>query len=130
MKTEIEDIKPRILIIDDEQLIGELLGDYLQEKGYDTFFIDNGEEALQYYKRIRPHIVLLDVQMADLNGLEVLKQIHSIDSYIGVIMITGLEDEDTAREALKLGAIDYITKPIDLEYLDTSLLIKISSMLE
>ncbi|MCF7811644.1 response regulator [bacterium] len=130
MKKKIEDIAPRILIVDDEELIGELLSDYLREKKYEPFYIAKGTEALKYVKKLRPHVVLLDIRIPDMNGLEILKQIHEIDQTVAVIMITGMHDEDTARQALQLGAVDYITKPIDLEYLDTSLVIKMSSMLD
>jgi len=129
LKIKLENIQPRVLIVDDEELIGELLSDYLKEKGFEPFSIVSGEEAVKYVKRLRPHVVLLDIRIPDMNGLDVLQQIHELDPTVAVIMITGMHDEETARQALKLGAVDYIAKPIDLEYLDTSLMIKISSML-
>jgi len=130
LKIKLENIQPRVLIVDDEELIGELLSDYLKEKGFEPFSIVSGEEAVKYVKRLRPHVVLLDIRIPDMNGLDVLQQIHELDPTVAVIMITGMHDEETARQALKLGAVDYIAKPIDLEYLDTSLMIKISSMLD
>jgi DNA-binding response OmpR family regulator len=130
MKKSLKSILPRVLIVDDEELIGELLTDYLRDKKFEPFHITNGEDALKYVKRLRPHVVLLDIRIPDMNGLDVLKQIHEIDPTVAVIMITGMQDEATARQALQLGAVDYITKPIDLEYLDTSLVIKMSSMLD
>ncbi len=130
MKIQLENILPRILIVDDAELIGELLSDYLKDKGFEPYSIVSGEEALKYVKRLRPHVVLLDIRIPDMNGLDVLQQIHELDPTVAVIMITGMQDEETARQALQLGAADYITKPIDLEYLDTSLMIKISSMLD
>ncbi len=125
-----EDIPLRILVVDDEHQIGEFLHEFLTELGYDVFFADNGLDALQLIKRIRPHIVLLDVRMHGMDGLEVLQHIMEIDPKIGVIMVTALQEEDIGRQALNLGAVDYMSKPIDLEYLETSLLIKLSSMLE
>ncbi len=125
-----EETKPRILVVDDDRLIGELINNYLSEEEYEVFFVDNGEGVLNYVKRVRPHIILLDVLMADKDGLEVLKQVKEVDPMIGVIMITGVKDEDVVRKALELGAIDYITKPLDLEYLETSLKIKLSALLE
>ena len=130
MFTKLGDIKPRILIVDDEPQIGEFLGEYLTEKGYEAFFTDQGEEALEYIKRAKPHILLLDVRMAGMDGIEVLKRAKALDPNIGVIMITALRDEELGRQALQLGAADFITKPVDFEYLDTSLLLKLSSMLE
>ena len=130
MFTKLEEIKPRILIVDDEPQIGEFLGEYLIEKGYEAFFTDQGEEALEYVKRARPHILLLDVRMAGMDGMEVLRRAREIDPNLGVIMITALQEEELGRKALKLGAADFITKPVDFEYLDTSLLLKLSTMLE
>jgi len=126
----LSDIPSRILIVDDEKQIGEFLGDFLSEKGYDVFYAENGEQAINYVKYARPHIILLDVHMAGMDGLEVLTQIKRVDPVAGVIMVTALQEEEIGREALKLGAVDYLTKPIDFEYLETSLLIKLSAMLE
>ena len=130
MKIQFENIHPRILIVDDEEMIGELLSDYLKDKGFEPFSIVSGVDALKFVKRLRPHVVLLDIRIPDKNGLDVLQQIHELDPTIAVIMISGVQDKKTARQALKLGAVDYITKPIDLAYLDTSLMIIISNMLD
>lgn len=130
MNRKTEDIPLRVLIVDDEHQIGEFLFEFLTELGYEAFFADNGIDALKFIKRTRPHIVLLDVRMHGMDGLEVLQRIMEIDPNVGVIMVTALQEEDIGRQALNLGAVDYISKPIDLEYLETSLLIKLSSMLE
>ncbi len=130
MIRKLEDIKPRVLVVDDDHTVGELIADYLNEKDYDVFYVDDGEEALNYVKRVRPHVILLDVRMASKDGLEVLTQVLVIDPKVGVIMVTGVRDEDTGRRALELGAADYLLKPIDLEFLDTNLQFKISAMLE
>lgn len=68
--------------------------------------------------------------MAGMIGLEVLEHIQVLDPKVGVIMVTALQEEETGRQALKLGAVDYLTNPIDFEYLEASLTIKISEMLE
>jgi len=125
-----ESVKPRILIVDDERQIGEFLSEFLLEKGYEVFYADSGEDGINFVKRIRPHIVLLDVRMGGMNGLDALKHFKEIDPRVGVIMVTALHEEEVGREALKLGAVDYITKPIDFEYLETSLVYKLSAMLE
>ncbi len=130
MFKKLKDIKPRVLIVDDELRISEFIGEYLTEKGYEAFIADNGEDALDFVKRARPHITLLDVRMASMDGIEVLKRVKEIDPNVGVIMITALQDEELGRQALKLGAADFITKPVDFEYLDTTLLLKLSAMLE
>lgn len=125
-----KDIPLRILVVDDERQIGEFLHDFLTEQGYEVFYASNGDDALAFVKRVRPHVVLLDVRMTGMDGLEVLQHIMEIDPKAGVIMVTAMQEEDIGRQALQLGAVDYITKPIDLEYLETSLLVKLSAMLE
>lgn len=130
MLQNIEEVKPRVLIVDDEPQIGAFIGEFLVAKGYEAFYAENGEEALKYIKKVRPHLTLLDVRMSGMSGIDTLKHIQSIDSNVGVIMITALHEEDVGREALKFGAVDFITKPIDLDYLETSLMYKLSAMIE
>jgi len=122
-------IQIRVLIVDDEPEIGEFLNEFLNDQGYEVFYADNGTDALEFVRRARPHIILLDVKMAEMDGLEILKQITQYDSGAGVIMVTASKDENTGRLALKSGAVDYITKPIDFNYLKTSLKLKLSAML-
>jgi DNA-binding response OmpR family regulator len=123
-----EDAMPRVLVVDDEPDAVELLREFLTAKGYEVTDASDGEEALRRVKEDRPHLILLDVRMPKLNGLEVLKRVREIDREVGVIMVTAVNEEDTGREALKLGAYDYITKPLDLQYLERSLWLKITTM--
>ncbi len=88
----------------------------------------NGQEALRRVKEDRPHLILLDVNMPRMSGLEVLQRVREIDQEVGVIMVTALHEEETGRQALTLGAFDYITKPLDLPYLERSLWTKIQLM--
>ena len=119
---------PRVLVVDDELDARELLQAFLVAKGYAVVTASDGEEALQKVKEERPHLILLDVRLPKLNGLEVLKHVREIDQEVGVIMITAVKEEDTGRQALQLGAFDYITKPLDLTYLERSLWTKITMM--
>lgn len=119
---------PRILVVDDEPDAVELLQEFLIVKGYDVITASDGEEALRQVKEHRPHLVLLDVRMPRMNGMEVLKRVREIDREVGVIMVTAVNEEDTGREALKMGAFDYITKPLDFQYLERSLWYKIATM--
>ncbi len=123
-------IQSRILVVDDEPEVGEMLCEFLKTQGYEVFYADNGVDAMDFVKRARPHIILLDIRMAGTNGLEVLKQVGEYDPGAGVIMVTASSDEDTGRQALKSGAEDYITKPIDFGYLKASLKLKLSAMLD
>ncbi len=119
----------RVLVVDDEPDAVELLQEFLTGKGYEVLTAANGNEALQKLKAERPHLILLDVRMPGMNGLEALRQIREIDREVGVIMVTAVNEEETGREALRLGAFDYIVKPLDLAYLERSLWTKIMTML-
>ena len=75
-------------------------------------------------KKEKPRIVLLDINMRGMSGIETLKKIKEIDKDIIVIMVTGVKDDDVIKEALDAGAADYITKPLSLEYLEKVVLLK------
>ncbi len=119
----------KVLVVDDEPEAVELLTEFLSSKGYEVLTATSGEEALRRVKEERPHLVLLDIQMPKMNGLEVLRRIREIDPEMGVIMATGVNEEDVGRKALELGAFDYIVKPLDMKYLEGSLWYKITTML-
>lgn len=122
-------IPSRILIVDDEEDICSMLSDFLNDSGYETFKAATGMEALRYVKEVRPHLILLDIRMPEISGIEILRQVRTIDQSVGVIMITGYHDVEIAQEALKLGACDFVTKPIDMNYLETSIKTKLKAML-
>jgi CheY-like chemotaxis protein len=119
---------PRVLVVDDEPDAVYLLREFLEAKGYEVLTASDGEEALQKVKEERPHVILLDVRMPGMNGLEVLKRVREIDHEVGVIMVTAVNEEETGRQALQLGAFDYITKPLDFTYLERSLWLKLQMM--
>ena len=118
----------RVLVVDDEPKAIELLQEFLTVKGYEVLTAPNGEEALRKVKEDRPHLILLDICMPKMDGLEVLKRVREIDQEVGVIMVTAVHEEETGRQALKMGAFDYITKPLDFQYLERSLWTKIMLM--
>lgn len=115
----------KILVVDDEPEVCEYLEDFLGRRGYEVSSAFNGKEALEKIKALRPHIVLLDILMPGMNGLEVLKEARTLDSRMGIIMVTAVQEETVAKQALAAGAHDYITKPIDLNYLENAILVKI-----
>jgi DNA-binding response OmpR family regulator len=118
----------RILVVDDEIEICRVLEQFLVGKGHDVAMATSGQEGLLKVKEWEPDIVLLDILMPDIKGTEVLHLVKEIDKRIGVIMITGLYDEEIGRKLLSEGADDYITKPFDLDYLGTSVTAKLLSM--
>ncbi len=119
----------RILVVDDEIEQCNVLKKFLTLKGYEVYTATNGPTAIDEVKRVRPHIVLLDIRMPEMGGIEVLKEIKKTDPTVGVVMVTGVTDEEDARKTFELGAYDYITKPIDFNYLETVLMVKIADLL-
>ena len=109
--------KPIILVVDDEKVMLEVFRKILEKKEYLVLTVNNGKAALEQVEEKRPNLVLLDLKMVGMNGIEVLRQIKRIDRNIEVIIITGYGAMKTARIAMRLGAYDYITKPIDINYI-------------
>jgi len=118
----------RILVVDDDVEICRILRDFLTLKGYEVSITWDGVSALQQVKAVRPHIVLLDITMPGMDGITTLQEIKKIDATIGVIMITAVIDEDLAKRAITLGAYEYVTKPVDFNYLDTVLMVIIADL--
>jgi PAS domain S-box-containing protein len=104
--------KTKILLIDDEESIRRLLSISLGHKGYQVITAEDGEKGIELFRRERPVIVLTDIKMPDIDGLEVLRQVKELDPEAQVIVITGHGDMESAIEALKLEASDFLNKPI------------------
>jgi two-component system, NtrC family, response regulator AtoC len=107
----------RILIVDDEPLITEVLSEHFKSD-FDVEIALSGADALTAILRRRPDLVLLDINMPRMNGVEVLKDVKQIDESIVVIMVTANEQVALAAESLKSGAFGYVPKPFDFRYLD------------
>jgi DNA-binding NtrC family response regulator len=106
-----------ILAVDDEQNIRRLIRNEFSLEGYDVTTAKNGEECLALIQQKQFDVILLDIKLPKLNGLEVLRKIKEISGTVEVIMITGYGDIQTAVNSLKLGAWDYVTKPFKLDEL-------------
>lgn len=115
----------KILVVDDEIEVCNSLKKFLVKMGYGADTALNGKEAISKVKETRPHIVLLDIIMPGMGGMDTLKEIKKVDPNIGIIMLTAVKDEELAKRALELGAYEYILKPFDLNYLETVLRVKI-----
>jgi len=108
----------RILVIDDDPEVVDTLVTYLCEEGYGVSGALTSDEGLKSVILSRPDLVLLDVLLpGGMNGIEVLKRIRSINPTAKVIMVTGNTDPLLARDALELGALAYVDKPFDFDYL-------------
>jgi DNA-binding NtrC family response regulator len=110
-------LKPSILIVEDEKLLLSSLKKALSGDGYQVTTATCGEEALNSYKKDNPDIILLDVRLPGMDGMQVLKRVKSIDGSIPIIIMTAFSGIKGAVEAIKLGAYDYIAKPFDIEEL-------------
>ena len=113
--------KVKILIVDDEQVHRYMLYSMLTEWGWSCQEADDGETAVEAVRQGPFDVILLDVCMEPMDGLEALRKIHSINPSIPVVMMTAYSSIDSAVEAIKLGAHDYLTKPIDFERLRQTL---------
>lgn len=104
----------KILIADDSTFMRKILINILQKEGYkEVFEAKDGEEAIAKFKSEKPDLVLLDIIMEKKDGIEALKDIMKADRKAKVIMISAVGQEQMIKEALKLGAKDYIVKPFD-----------------
>jgi signal transduction histidine kinase len=110
-----------VMLVDDEEDIRTVLGITLTDMGYKVLEAENGEEALKTFRKEKPVIVLTDIKMPCMDGIEVLKIIKRESPHTQVIMITGHGDTDIAIESLKYEAVDFITKPISSDSLEIAL---------
>jgi len=115
----------KILTVDDQMGIDSFFYEFFTARNYEVFNATSGKEALKTVRKERPRIVLLDINMGGgMDGIEVLKKIKETEKDTIVIMVTAVKDDDVMQKAKELGADDYITKPLSLEYLDKVVLLK------
>ncbi|MEW5801574.1 MAG: response regulator [bacterium] len=113
-------VQKKVLLIDDDRFILHSLGEMLTMKGYQVIKAQSAEEGLQLFEKESPPIVMADIMMPDMDGLELLQKIHRINSDAEVIMITAYDRADLAIEALHLQAADFLAKPIRPQQLFSS----------
>ena len=107
----------RILVVDDELSICELLYEFLSQQGYQVITATNGEEAISKFEENRPNMIILDIKMPGMSGIDVLRKIKEMDRDTGVIMLSAFGDFNSIQEALQMGANYYMQKPMELERL-------------
>ena len=103
----------KILVVDDDKTIGKKLTGNLVKWGHDVSFVDNGEEALNLLRSTNYDLVLLDILMPYMDGIQVLREIKKFNPDMTVVMVTGVLEFELVRKSLQLGAFDYIVKPFD-----------------
>src|SRR3972149_4275797 len=105
---------PRILIIDDEHLLTEPLLYYFTSHGWDATAAENGESGIASAKKLAPDIILLDMKLPDMDGIDILKRLNGEGCTASVVIMTGCGSIPNAVDAIKLGAEHYLTKPVEL----------------
>ena len=118
-------MRSKILVVDDDIFVCKMLRKFLIEKGLRVVEAHNGDEAMEVFSRERPDVVLLDIRMPGKDGLETLAELKALYPEASVIMVTAVHEEGPAKQAMAAGAFDYITKPIDPDYLELSLMTKL-----
>jgi two-component system response regulator AtoC len=110
-----------ILIVDDDPLILKTLSTHFSKSGYEVLTADDGREGLESYAESMPDLVILDIRLPDVDGLEALRRIRDIDPKALVVIITAYDDMKTTVEAIKSGAFEYLVKPLDFLELDLTI---------
>lgn len=102
----------KILVVDDAGFMRKMVQTHLSKAGYDTFIEgEDGQQAVELYKAEKPDLVIMDITMPNLNGIEALGQIRAYDASAKVVMCSAMGQESMVMEAIKLGALDFIVKP-------------------
>jgi two-component system, NtrC family, response regulator AtoC len=110
-----------VLVIDDQPAILESMGMFFRLRGWEVYSARSGVEGLSLAKKFKPSVVILDIRLPDLNGLEVLEALRNSLPKAHVIMITAYQDMESTIQAIKLGAFDYLHKPIDIKEMETAI---------
>ncbi len=107
----------RILVVDDEEIVRKVVGDFLSERGHEVHTAEDAHTTFVLIGKESPDIVVLDIFLPDMGGLELLFQLKQLSPKLPILMITGLRDIEIARWAMQLGAYEFVTKPINLQLL-------------
>lgn len=110
-------MKRTILVIDDEAEIGQGIKEFFEERKFTVFTATRGSAGCELAKQEQPSLILLDIRLPDKDGIQCLREIKGTCPESRVIMLTAVHDEQVARIAIERGAIDYLTKPFDMESL-------------
>ncbi len=114
-------VKGKILVIDDEKFITTSIRQYLEKDGYEVYTAESGEKGFEIFKAEVPDIVLLDIQLPGIDGIETLESMKHVSKDVIVIIITAYGDIETAVSAIKLGAYDFVEKPFELDKLSITI---------
>jgi len=112
-----DDKKEYIIVVDDDPYVLDSISKLLIESGYPVIPCSNGEEAIAQFLRNKSELIITDIKMPKMSGIELLEKIHAIDSKLPVILMTGYAELELAIDAIKKGAFDFVTKPYQPDYL-------------
>ena len=107
-----------VLIVDDEIEICEIIGEYLESRGHEVLTAHSGEKGLALILERRPDVILLDLRLKDISGIDVLTRLQQLSVFSRVIMISGVDDVEKISLTRSLGSEEYLVKPFELEKLD------------
>lgn len=110
--------KSRILVVDDDETIGEMIVSFLARLGYDATAVGSGRDALAVFFPGRFHLVLIDLKLPDIGGLELLEEIRKRDRRVPVIIISGYGTIDATAQAIRKGAFDFLAKPLNMDEME------------
>ncbi len=118
----------KLLVVDDEEEICDFLKCFFEEREFSVDTACSGFDALEKIAQVQPDVCLLDIKMPGIDGLQVLKEIKDKYPKVKVIMVTAIETTEKIEEAVRMGADNYITKPLSLEYLENDVRQKLASI--
>lgn len=119
----------KILVVDDEEEIRMLLSRFFNKKNYEVRTAESAEEAFGILEKERVDAVLLDIELPGISGLDALRRIRTSWPDLPVVMISGQDDEVVAKDTLRYGAFDYVVKPLDFEYLERTVYLRLFQQL-
>ena len=120
----------KVLVLDDEKGLCEDIKEFFVYRGYKVFAATSGEQAVSIINKEKLDILVLDIKMEGIDGLKVLKTAKEKDPKVKAIMVTALRDDDMKRQALSLGASEYVTKPFSYEKIETIIIHMVNQILK
>jgi len=117
-QSETAESQRQVLLVEDEPKVRSLVQNFLELKGFTVITVGSGEEALERLARSSPRVVLLDIKLPGMDGLLTLRRLRVSHPALPVIFLTQVDEDEAKREAVSLGAHEYLTKPFDFEHLE------------
>ena len=108
----------KLLIVDDELDVREFARSFFRKRGFDVFIAASGREGLDLIEKENPDLILLDIRMGEMSGIDMLRELRQRNNPVKVVMVSGIEEEQAVQETTSLGALGFIHKPLILEELE------------